>query len=283
MTTSAELSLFELVAHMWSRKFTLLGVAFCLGVLGGAFSFLLEPTFRSTVLAAPVDRAESRNLPIGGALGGLASLANFGGTSGDRTEEYIAVLKSRKFLRGFVEEKSLLPVLFSDQWNAATSAWISPDERPEFDDAYRLLTEQGVLSVSRNQDSGLVSVSIEWPDPSLAADWANELVSRLNEYLRQEAIRISAENLGYLNQELEKTQVAELRLTLFQLMGEEQKSAMLANSQRDYAFRIIDPAVEAKRRSSPRRALIAVLSAIVGFTLAALYLLVQIARTRHSG
>jgi uncharacterized protein involved in exopolysaccharide biosynthesis len=130
---------------------------------------------------------------------------------------------------------------------------------------FRLLDED-VLNVSTDKKTGLVTVSIDWTDPELAAVWADQLVSQLNQHLRLQAITRSEKNLKYLNEELARTQVEEMRKTLFDLIGQEQKNAMLANAQREFAFRVLDPAVVPDKKIKPKRAIIVLLvTVLVGF------------------
>jgi uncharacterized protein involved in exopolysaccharide biosynthesis len=112
---------------------------------------------------------------------------------------------------------------------------------------------------------------VEWKDAALAADWANALVEDLNLYLAQKTITRSERNLKYLNEELMRAQVEEMRKTLFDLMANEQKQAMLANTQKEFAFKVLDPAVEPDKKIKPKRSLIVILVAFVAGFLAILY------------
>ena len=42
---------------------------------------------------------------------------------------------------------------------------------------------KSILSVDEDKKSGLISLSISWKDPEVAAQWANDLVKQLNEQL----------------------------------------------------------------------------------------------------
>ena len=44
------------------------------------------------------------------------------------------------------------------------------------------------FSVDEDKKSGLITLSITWKDPQVAANWANDLVKQLNEQLREQAI-----------------------------------------------------------------------------------------------
>jgi len=47
--------------------------------------------------------------------------------------------------------------------------------------------------------TGLVTLSITWNDPNIAAKWANGLVRMANDYLRDQAIEESERNIAYLD------------------------------------------------------------------------------------
>ena len=257
----------------------LISVAFAFAVLAAIGSLLMSDVYRGEVLLASVtteDESGSIAAKIGG-LGGLASLAGFSLPNAGNTDENLAILTSREFLWRFFEENNLLPVLFEDDWNEDKQQWRDkdPDEQPSLWDAYRLVTEDELLTVSTDKNTGLISVAVEWTDAALASKWANELVHRLNEYLRARAIRRSAINLEYLNKELSRSQVAEMRQTLFELIAKEQRTAMLANTQQEFAFRVLDPAFEPDENVKPYRIVIVLVATFLGGVLALFFLIIR--------
>ena len=132
-----------------------------------------------------------------------------------------------------------------------------------------------MLTVSSDKKTNLVTLAIEWKDPELAAQWANQLVARLNHYLRQRAISESQANLEYLHRELARTQVEDIRKALFELISQEQKKAMLANTRVQYAFRVLDAAEPPDEKVKPKRALIVILAAMLAGFLATLFVFVR--------
>jgi hypothetical protein len=188
-----------------------------------------------------------------GGLGGLASMAGISLGGGGSTDESLAVLKSRDFLWKFVQEKKLMPILFESEWDEQQKKWkeTDPKKQPGQMDVYRLFNESGVLKVEVDKKTDLVTVAVEWEDAALTADWANALVEKLNQYLAQRTIARSESNLKYLNEELMRAQIEEMRKTLFDMIANEQKQAMLANMQKEFAFKVLDPAVEPDKKTNP--------------------------------
>lgn len=267
-----EVDLLDYLSVVWRNKVSIISAATATAFVLGVSSFLLPNQYRAEVLIAPaVDSSESSISASGalgalGAVGGLLGQPNLFLGSGSDAQVNLAVLRSRSFVWRFVDEQRLMPLLFPQLWDDEEGAWREPERAPGKWDAYELIIEDGLLSVTAHDDSGLYTLAVQWPDPELAAEWANSFVSRLNEFLREREREETTSNLAYLNLELQRTQVAEIRESLFGLITQELNRAMLANTQQEFAFRVLDPAVTPEEHVSPNRPLIAA----VGGVLAAL-------------
>jgi len=281
-----EIKLLELLQLPLQYKRLIFGSALTAALLAGGISMLLPNVYRAEVLLVPAQSENSKNGNLGSMLGGLGGLASMAGVSlggGGSADESLAVLQSREFLWKFVQEKHLLSVLFErsrmDEWFDVEVA-----QRGQWD-VYRLFISSGKLSVTRDKDTGIVTMALDWKDPALAARWANELVASLNQYLAEQAIGRSERNLHYLNEELMRTPVEEMRKTIFDLIASEQKNAMVANTQKDFAFKVLDPAVTPDRKAKPKRLLIVILAAFIGGFLAVFYIYIKdgIRRSREEG
>jgi len=170
-----------------------------------------------------------------------------------------------------------MQILFEDAWDAEAKQWVATDaeDQPSLWDAWRLLVKGKVLTSSFDDETGLVRVAISWKDPELAALWVKALVIRLNAHLREYAIKQSNQKLDYLEKELARTHVAENRNALFEIISQEQKQAMLANTQQDYGFRVIDEAVVPDKKVKPKRSTIVILAAFVVGFLCVIFVLVE--------
>jgi len=252
----------------------ILAIALGFGILAYGYSKTLPNLYKAEVVLAPASGTQVKGGSLGGGLGGLASLAGIS-VGGGGSEEDLAVLKSRNFLWHFIKEENLMPVLFKEAWDADKGAWknASPARRPA-----RLVATSaiaGVFSVSSGKNSSLLRLAVVREDPEQAAEWANALVASFNEYQRQQAIAESRVRLDYLERELARTEKEDMRLSLFQLISQEQNKAMLANTRPQYAFRVIDEAVPAAARFSPNRRLIAIGATLVGAFAALLFVLIR--------
>ena len=202
------------------------------------------------------------------------------GVSGDAAAkaEAVATLESTVLTERYIRENNLLPVLFSGEWDKHRSTWKTTD--PERVPTLWMGNEyfaKKVRDVSQNPKSGLISLTIAWTDPKLAADWANGLVKLANTYLRDRAIADSERHIAYLNEQADNTKLVGLRDMIYEVMEGEIKKEMLARGNDEYALKIIDPAVPSEKPSSPLPILWTLAGLFAGAALA-----VAIAIGRHN-
>ena len=271
--TADEISLRELWGILWRGKWIIIAVTAAFAVASVVYALAQTEWYRAEVLLAPADERSAQGL--GGQLGGLAALAGVS-VGGGGSIEPIAVLRSREFARAFIADFDLVPVFFHKEWDAENNAWLGddPEEHPEIRDAIKYFHEN-VLKVGEDRDTGLVTLAIEWTDPEVAAEWARELVVRLNEGLRARALNEAETNVSFLQTELGQTSVVTLQQSIGRLLESELQKLMLARGNEEFAFRVIDAASPPKERVRPKRALIAVVGTMLGGMLAVFIVLMS--------
>lgn len=263
---SDELGLRELWNVMWRGKWVIAAVTLLFAAGSVGYALIATEWYRAEVLLAPA--SDRTTLPFGGQLGGLAAIAGVAPRGGD-VAEAIATLKSRELARAFIEDEGLLTLFFADEWDAENNRWLNDGLRQARDtrDAIKYFHEN-VLRVREDRQTGLVTLVVEWTDPTVVADWAAKLVTRVNERLRDRALREAEANIAYLEAELVNTGVVTLQQTIGRLLESELQKLMLARGNEEFAFKVVDPADAPKRRVRPRRALIAVIGTLLGGMLA---------------
>jgi uncharacterized protein involved in exopolysaccharide biosynthesis len=228
-------------------------------------SLRLPEKFQAQALITPVNQGDSGAAgALRNKLGGVAALAGIDlGSSGGRSEESLATFDSDGFAREFIVAENLLPVLFAERWDAGKGKWKVDSKPPSMEAAVRKFTRE-VRTIAQDRKTGLVTVSVTWFKPELAAGWANRMVEMVNERVRAETTRSAERSIEYLNQELGKTSAVDLRQAIYRLIQDQVSNAMLANVQREYVFRFIDRAVPPESRVSPKRTLIVVTGTFAG-------------------
>ncbi|MAA96144.1 MULTISPECIES: Wzz/FepE/Etk N-terminal domain-containing protein [unclassified Arsukibacterium] len=283
-----EIDLRELFRAIWQGKWIIIATTFVFAVAAVFYALSLPNIYKSEALLAPV--SEDAGLKIPGQLGGLAALAgvNLGGGGADKTGLAIEILKSRDFIGRFIEKHDLyLPVMAAEGWsrnenslvidpeiyNTETKEWVrevnapfqpKPSVLETFDEFKKL------FSVSQDKTTGMVKVTMEHYSPYLAKIWVDKLVKTINDEMRSRELIEAKKSIDYLTDQINQTNIADVRTMLFSLIEEQTKTLMLANVRDEYIFKTIDPAVVAERKSKPRRSLVVFSMTILGFFLSIL-------------
>jgi LPS O-antigen subunit length determinant protein (WzzB/FepE family) len=82
--------------------------------------------------------------------------------------------------------------------------------------------------------------------------------------MRAEDIQEAEASISYLEAKLSETNIAGMQQVFYQLIERETRTVMLANAQREYVFRTVDPAVVPQEKAEPKRALIAIIATMLG-------------------
>ena len=234
----------------------------CVG-LAVAYALNAPEVFKAETLLSPVQEEKSGTSSALSQFGGLAAMAGVTIPADSNIEKVLATLKTRIFLKKFIEQKKLLPIIFKDFWDVNSNSWKLPVDQEVFITKDAISPLRNAIQVDIDQ-SGLITLSIFWKDPEVAAEWANDLVKQLNEQLREKAIADSQKRVGYLEQELAKTTLQDMRAVLYNLLETEKQKAMLANVNENFALQVIDPAVAPETREKPQRKLIIALGGVCG-------------------
>jgi uncharacterized protein involved in exopolysaccharide biosynthesis len=253
---------FDLIAlwhRLWNYRYSIALAAFLCGLAAAVLAFIETPIYRAEVAIIEARENNMSNAAsLANQLGGLASLAgvNVGGVNGLGREAQ-AVLKSRHLVEEFIRRQNLIPELSRGEKKLPT-LWHAVSHFKE-----------GVLTIREEKAKGVTTVAIEWTDPRTAAHWANGFVALANELVRARALDDAKRNIVYLNDQIAQTNVVELQRVMYNIIENETKTLMLANSRADYAFTIVDPAVPPEVRSSPKRGLMIVGGVVLGSFLGA--------------
>lgn len=262
------LDLQSLVALMVRSRTLLLGMLLLGGCVGLGISYLMRDIYRAQAMVAPVEQnAGGAASALKSQFGGLAALAGIDlGAAGSRRAEWYATLASPGFARDYIVRNNLMPILFYKSWDPMAQRWRPDRKKPKLEDGVKKFTED-VVTLAEDKKTGIVTVTVEWYSPELAARWANGMIDTVNERLRGQATRTAQQSIEFLNQELAKTTVVDLRAAIYRLIESQVNNQMVANVQREYAFRFIDVAVPPESRARPKRVVMAIVGSVIGLFL----------------
>ena len=299
-----EIDLRELWETLWQGKLQIAGITAVFAIASVIIALMLPNIYRSEALLAPAEESQGGGLAaLAGQFGGLASIAGINLSEGatDPTMVAIETLKSRRFIKTFIANHSLLvPLMAADSWNESTDELILDTDiydsdnqqwvrevsaplkpKPSDIEAHEVFIDE-VLSVSQDKKSGLVTLSVDFYSPTLAKQWVDWLVTDLNNYMRSKDLKNAERTINYLTEQLNGTSIADMQTIFYQLIEEQTKTIMLANVRQHYVLEAIDPAVVPEKEIEPKRALICILITLLGGFISVVYVLVRSFRRKES-
>lgn len=274
---------------------TLLGM-----FISAVYAFMLPDIYKAEVKLVPTEESSGGGLSgMLNQIGGLANLTgiNLGTRSSDKSTFALEVLKSNDFRLQFLNERHLLPELMAatgwdrndgelifdnETYDPVNQSWLLNDIELEYPLHKRIKALKDAINYTVDQNSGVVTITVEHYSPVVAKRWADWIVLDLNNYVRQIDIEEAESSLLFLREQLDITQIDSLKSAFYKLLEQQLQTIMLANAREEYVFRTIDPALVPELKSSPSRGLIVIAGAFLGLGMGVLITLINISRVRHS-
>jgi uncharacterized protein involved in exopolysaccharide biosynthesis len=133
--------------------------------------------------------------------------------------------------------------------------------------------DKSIRTIVEDRARGTITLTVEWKRPGMAAAWANGLIDMANAELQGRAIDEADRDIAYLNEQLARTSNVDLQQSIYQIMEQQIKVAMIARGRKEFAFRVVDPAVVPERPVRPKRGLTAIIGALVGLLASAVLMI----------
>lgn len=292
-----EIDLAELWYALWSGKLLIIIISALFAVSSIFYAINKPNIYQATTLLAPASEkgGASGLARMAGQFGGLASLAgiNISGGGTDKTSLALEVLKSRYFVEQFITEHQILvPLMAAKSWDSNSNrlilnddvyddeakVWLSDVNEPATSGPSSWLAYKAfiaALSVTKNTETGTITLVIEHYSPEIAIQWLLWLVDDINSTMREQDKLEAQNSIDYLTEKLQETQLADMQTVFYQLIEEQTKTIMLAEVSKEYVLKTIDPANAPEEKSKPNRGLIVVLGTMLGGILSVLVVLIR--------
>ncbi len=183
------LDYWRVIRKRWKIVAWIFGVSV---ITAGVISLLMSPIYRAKTTLMPLESSGSQ---LSAAMRNLGSLPFVGGMvpsiGGASADKLVAVLQSRTLAEDVIRALDLIKVLFEED----------RDEPPTIQDAVRSLTEATKIT---DDKKGLISVSVEYKDPGIAADIANQYTIALQRFLNENALSGEKRNRIFIENQLKK-------------------------------------------------------------------------------
>ena len=291
-----EIDLRELFGVLWAGSRKIIAITAVFAFVSVIYALSLSDQYKATVLLAPAQSDSSDLSGALGQLGGLASLAGVDIGGGESSESQMAqeIMKSWSFIDVFIAENNISVEVYAaegwsrgsnelqiddDIYDAETKTWLVENDntgevgQPSSWVLFEAFSER--LVVSENKKSGLVSVSIEYYSPQIAKQWLDMYVAAINAHMQQRQMEKVTNNINYLQAQIEKTSIAEMREVFYTIIAEQTKNKMMTEASPEYAFVAVSPSMVPEVTSQPQRRFICTLGTLLGGMLSVLLVLVM--------
>jgi len=292
-----EIDLKELFFAIWQGKWTIIITSFIAAIIAVGYAISLPDIYKSEVLLAPAEENKNGGMAgLAAQFGGLASIAgvNLGGTGADKATIALEIIKGKVFVAKFINSYNLkATIMATNGWNQAsnkltyntdiynlkTNTWMrdvkAPQQvEPSDLEVYEYFIKEN-LSITTDKETNLVTLSIKHYSPYVAKYIVEKLVIAINEKLKGDDISEANKSIEYLQDALNKSPIADMQKVFYQLIEQQEQTKMLASVRDQYVLKTINPAVVEEKKTGPKRALICILSVMLGGMISVMIVLIR--------
>jgi len=264
---------------IWKRKIIIAAATVVIGLFSVLYSLSLPNIYESKVVLAPSTSSESTNINISGTAGALARVAgiDLGGGSDKGPNINLAVEKitSRQFVKDFINKNDFQPeLLASKNWDSAQNIIVyskkgydskndSLSYSPRDIDLYKGYMDR--IGVFFDKRTKFTHISFKHYSPYFAKELLDSLVLTINNDIRDIDVKVAKESIEFLEDQIAKTNVSDLKLIFSKLIEKNIKTVLLAEVNPEFVFTVVDPAYVPDLKSAPSRGLMCILITIFGF------------------
>lgn len=292
----SEIDFNEILNVLWKGKWYIMASTTLFIIIAFTYSFSLPNIYQSKALLSPVGEQNSMNSAMK-SYGGIASLAGINlpsQASGSNSVKALDKLKSLSFFTDNILPNIFLPDLMAikswdsrtntiiydkKDFNQDTQTWIRDfgypqTQIPSAQESFRVFMSEN-LNFSQNQDTGFITISIKHQSPYVAQAWTELVVKELNYFFRVKDKAEAQSSMIFLNNQMAKTSLAEMRQVIAQLLQQKTQKMTLIEASDFYVFDYIDPPAVMEHKAEPQRAIIVVLGAFLGIILGMFIVLIR--------
>ena len=243
----------------------------------------LPNLYQSKALLSPVETSNA-----GGSMANYAGLVNFAGLnlSQNAQSNHVEAMKKLNSLSFFKEK--ILPNIFLpdlvavEAWDPNTNIityketiysidedkWVQSSSdtkknKPSAQESFKIFQEKH-LKISKESNTGFVTISIKHQSPHVAKEWIEVLVNQINIFYRDKDRYEALKAVDYLNLRIGETNFNEIKEVMAELLQKEIQKLTLIEVNEAYVFNYIDPPAAMEKKSEPKRALICLIGFLMG-------------------
>lgn len=275
----------EIFSILWrDRKLILIFQAF-VSIFIVIYSLSLSDIYKSSAILAPTDDSSSL-ADLAGQYSSIASVAGISLPSSgevDKIAMSVEIMQSFVFFEYIVNKYDLLFNLVAvEDWDKASNTFVvdkdiydtknkkyvsdidyAVEGKPTLQYAHREIFLE-IFNVSTDIKTGFVSISYEHVSPYFAKEIIDLIIFEINEITRNDDMQLAERSIKFLDEEISKTTLSDIRYGLNILKQKNIEKIMLAKTSPDYLFKVLSPAIASEKKAKPSRAVICILGFLLG-------------------
>ena len=246
---------------IYKNRFRIILITSAFFILSIIYSLTLPNIYKSQVIVVLND--DSTNLSnIASQIGGVSAIAGlslpFLDSGEKKSDDAIEILKSLTFFERFINKKDFyLAFSASEGWDKSSGSlifdedvydinqnkWVSTEPfsvngKPSLQEVYIDFHEDN-FQIAKDPLSGHLFLSIEHFSPQVAKESLEAIILEMNELERENDIDNAEQSIKFLEEQMIKTNLSEVRIALSSLVQEQVKKVMVAKSSKDYLFKVL--------------------------------------------
>ena len=270
MDLKEEIKLIDFFNILWARKLKIILVGVLTSILFIYYALSIPPSYTARALIKVSDSQETSS-SLNSSLSGLASMAGIRlGSSGANTEDIVMeTILSRTFFTHISNIDRTLPNIMAvdnydsvnqkiiyntESYNSEANEWIKP---PSSYMAYRKYVTS-VLGITKDKFTNFMVVTVTHKSPQYSKELLELIVNELNTIAREKEKFEADKRIEYLNQELAKTSIKDIKNTINVLLKSEMQKKMFAEVSEDYLINYIDYPFVPEQQSAPNKRVIVI-------------------------
>ena len=276
------IDLVALGSRVWSHRWVgLLIVAACIAAAVG-YLHVAPHRYLATMIVTPADQSGTKSA---GSLTGLGSLVglNLNEQAGTAFSMYGVAVTSYAVAELLSSDSDLMKQVFEKSWDIRENRWreppsairplivtiksalgipVQPWHRPNAADLKVYLDKQ--LIVVEDKRKAETTLFYENESPDFARTLLNKVNTAADGYMRKLALARATTYVEYLEHRLAEVQVAEYRQSMAQVLGNYEKTRMLASSKASYAADLFGDIWVSQEPTDPKPVPIIILGIFTG-------------------
>ena len=285
-----ELDLLQLFKILWLHKLQVVVLTSIFAIFSVFYALSLPNIYESESLLTPVQQGSAQ----GSQAGGLAALVGItlNDANANNVDVTLETSKSFDFYRYLNERRSIDKYIlavdnysYSEDklyfneaiYNSEQDKWVvdanGKSSQPSLLKSYKAFKKDH-FSFVRDKITGLIEFKFEHQSPQVSKDILDFIIKDLNQYIRDREIIEARDSIKFIELQISKTPVPEVRKALAKLIELKAQKMMIGETTDEYALKVIQSPIEPEAPSYPSRRTICIVITLLGGLLSSIFVLI---------